>query len=252
MSVSACVIAHNEAANLERTLNSLNWADEIVVVDCGSDDGTADIARRFTDHVYERPNLSNLNVNKNFSFDQAASDWILCIDADEVVGDGLDAELVAVTAAESPASGYFIARRNFWFGRPLMHGGHYPDRQLRLFRRGRGKFPERHVHERLSLEGKAGMLREAMDHYPYPSLAHYLTKMDFYTSFEAALRYENGGRFSVLSFLGEIVKGKFRLFRRYLFKGGFMDGWQGFAAVYLEFLGRMVIQLKIREMQDRP
>jgi glycosyltransferase involved in cell wall biosynthesis len=252
MSVSACVIAHNETANLERTLLSLQWADEIVVVDCGSDDGTADIARRFTEHVFERPNLSNLNVNKNFSFEQAVSDWIICIDADEVVGDRLAAEIGAVTAAEGPANGYFIARRNFWFGRPLMHGGHYPDRQLRLFRRGRGRFPERHVHERLSLEGPPGMLRETMDHYPYPSLAHYLAKMDFYTTFEAARRYEKGRRFSALSLLGEIVTGKFRLFRRYLLKGGFRDGWQGFAAAYLDFLGRMVIQLKIREMQDRP
>lgn len=252
MSVSACVIAHNEAANLERTLRSLEWADEIVVVDCGSDDGTGDIARRFTGRVFEQPNLSNLNINKNFSFDQAASDWILCIDADEVIGEGLAAEIRAVTAAESSANGYFVARRNFWFGRPLMHGGHYPDRQLRLFRRGRGRFPERHVHERLALEGPPGQLREAMDHHPYPTLAHYLAKMEFYTSFEAGLRFEKGRRFSALSLLGEIATGKFRFFRRYLLKGGFRDGWQGFAAAYLDFLGRMVIQLKIREMQDRP
>ena len=90
-----------------------------------------------------------------------------------------------------------------------------------------------------------------MDHYPYPTLAHYLAKMEFYTSFEARLRDEEGRRFSAFSLCGEIASAKFRFFRRYLFRGGFRDGWQGFAAAYLDFLGRMVIQLKIRELQDR-
>jgi glycosyltransferase involved in cell wall biosynthesis len=252
MSVSACVIAHNEAANIERTLRSLAWADEIVVVDCASEDDTAEIARRFTDLVQERDNLSNLNINKNFSFEQAKSDWIICIDADEVVGEKLAAEIMTVTEAPSPVNGYFIPRRNFWFGRPLMHGGHYPDRQLRLFRRGKGRFPEKHVHERLSLEGRPGILSEPMDHYPYPTISTFLAKMDFYTTFEAEQRYGKGARFSAASLIGEVASAKFRFFRRYLFRGGFRDGWQGFAAAYLDFLGRMVIQLKIREMDDLP
>ena len=251
MSVSACLIAHNEAGTIERTLRSLAWADEIVVVDCASTDGTAAVARRFTDRVHERENLSNLNINKNFSFEQAKSDWILCIDADEVVGERLAAEIRAVTEAPSPVNGYSIPRRNFWFGRALLHGGHYPDRQLRLFRRGEGRFPERHVHERLSLAGPPGKLREVMDHYPYPTIGHYLAKMEFYTAFEAGLRYEQGGRFSAGGLVGEILAGKVRFFRRYLFKGGFRDGWQGLAAAYLDFLSRIVIQFKIREMQDR-
>jgi len=250
MSISACVIAHNEVANLERTLRSLDWADEIIVVDCASEDGTAEIARRFTKHVYERPNLTDLNVNKNYSFDRAASDWILCVDADEVVGESLAAEITAVAAENRAPNGYFIARRNFWFGRALMHGGQYPDRQLRLFRRGKGRFPGRHVHERLILEGQPGSLREAMDHFPYPTLSQYLEKMDFYTTFEANLRHARGDRFSTGSFLGELVAAKFRFFRRYLFKRGFLDGWQGFAAVYLDFLSRMVIQLKLREIGE--
>ncbi len=251
MKISACIIAHNEESSLEAALRALRWVDEIVVVDCGSTDGTAAIARRFTDLVFERPNLANLNVNKNYAFDQATSEWVLCLDADEVVPPALAAEIRETMASGAAEQGFFIPRRNWWFGRVLRHGGHYPDRQLRLFRRGKGRFPERHVHERLAVEGRVGRLQEAMDHFPYPTLGRYLDKMEFYTSFEAGRLFGSGRRFGVLSTAGEILRGVLRFFRRYLIKGGFLDGWQGFAAAWLDFFSRVVVQFKLREMEDR-
>ena len=127
MSLSVCIIAHNEEENLEGALLSAVWADDVVVVDCGSTDGTADIARRHGARLFSRPNLSNLNVNKNYSFDQARGEWILCLDADESLSEELSREIRARIAAAPKEDGFFFRRENSWFGRVLMHGGRYPD-----------------------------------------------------------------------------------------------------------------------------
>jgi glycosyltransferase involved in cell wall biosynthesis len=249
MSISVSLIAHNEEDNLDGTLASLGWADEIILVDCGSTDSTVAVARKYTDRVFTRPNLSNLNVNKNFSFDQATSDWILCLDADEIVPAALASEIVRTAGSGPPEKGFFLKRHNSWFGRVLMHGGHFPDRQLRLFRRGEGRFPERHVHERLDVRGGVGMLEVPLEHHPYPTVSRYLQKMDFYTTFEAERLFAEGKRFSAGTFFLELIQGTFRFFRRYVLKGGFLDGWQGFAAAYLDFLSRLTVQIKLRELR---
>ena len=250
VTVSACIIAHDEEASLPATLSALDWADEIVVVDCESGDGTAAVARRFTGRLFSRPNLANLNANKNYAFAQAASEWILCLDADEIVPGELAREIQAVTNGAPAENGFFLARENSWFGRVLTHGGHFPDRQLRLFRRGRGKFPERHVHERLDVEGRVGTLRTPLGHFPYRTVSQYLRKMDFYTTFEARHLLAAGGSFTVTGFLMSLVRAKVRFFRRYVLKRGFLDGWQGFAAAYLDFLSRMVVQFKLKELEE--
>jgi glycosyltransferase involved in cell wall biosynthesis len=250
VTVSACIIAHDEEASLPATLAALDWADEIVVVDCESGDGTAAVARRFTDRLYSRPNLANLNVNKNYAFAQATSEWILCLDADEIVSGELAREIGAVTSGGPAENSFFLVRENNWFGRVLTHGGHFPDRQLRLFRRGRGRFPERHVHERLEVKGSVGTLRTPLGHFPYRTVSQYLRKMDFYTTFEARHLLAGGASFSVGGFLASLARAKMRFFRRYVLKRGFLDGWQGFAAAYLDFLSRMVVQFKLKEFEE--
>lgn len=249
VTITACIIAHNEEDRLPATLAALDWVDEIVVVDCGSTDGTRETAARYTERLFSRPNLPDLNVNKNYSFSLAVSDWILCLDADEVVPLALADEIRRRIDSDPPESGFFLKRKNTWFGRTLMHGGQFPDLQLRLFRRGRGAFPEEHVHERLQVEGKVGTLREPLEHFPYLTVSQYVKKMDFYTSFEAGRRYRKGDRFGAAAFLGALALAKVRLIRRYVFKGGLLDGWQGFAAAYLDFLSRMVVELKIRDLE---
>lgn len=251
MTISVCIIAHNEEESLPRALASLAWVDEIVVVDCQSADGTVEAARKFTGSIFRRPNLPDLNINKNYSFDMAKSDWILCLDADEVVSPALAVEIAEVIGGGRRESGFFITRENSWFGRVLKHGGHFPDRQLRLFKRGKGKFPERHVHERLSLDGPVSTLKESLQHLPYRDISQYLAKMDFYTTFEARQIAERGRRFGVGTFLLAVARAKVRFFRRYVLKAGFLDGWQGFAAAYLDFLSKMVVEIKLRELQKK-
>ena len=144
--ISIAVIAHNEEKNLERALASAAWADEVIFVDCGSTDGTALAARNFPVKFFARPNSTAVYVNKQFAADQAGSDWIFILDADEEISPALRAELKRFTAS-SPAAAARLPRRNYYFGRWLKHGGKYPDAQLRLFRRGRahpGNSPTAH------------------------------------------------------------------------------------------------------------
>jgi glycosyltransferase involved in cell wall biosynthesis len=222
------LIGHNEAHNLPRTLESIRWADEIVYVDCESSDGSAEVARAYTSQVFTRPNLINLNVNKQYAIDQARSDWVFYLDADEAISADLAAELRALLAAAPAEHAFKLPRRNRFFGRWLRHGGQYPDMQLRLFRRGRARFPCRHVHERLDVDGAVGELREAMDHYTCETVAVAVRKMDFNSTFNAQEMARAGlrpGWRIALRFL--VQKPLSRFLRRYLLKGGFRDGWPG-------------------------
>ncbi|MDP2865017.1 MAG: glycosyltransferase family 2 protein, partial [Elusimicrobiota bacterium] len=138
--LTIAMIAHNEEKNLARSLASAAWTDETVFVDCGSTDGTALAARDFKVKFFSRPNSRAVYVNKQFAIDQASSDWVFILDADEEITPALRAEIKRVLAAPSDAAAYALPRKNFYFGRWLRHGGKYPDTQLRLFRRGAGRF----------------------------------------------------------------------------------------------------------------
>lgn len=230
------IIAHNEAAHLPAALASAiqAGADQVVVVDCDSTDDTASIARSYPRvQLFQRPNLSNLNINKSFGFEQLTTDWIFYLDPDERLPEPLADEIRSTINGPlgQTHAAFRLPRRNVFFGRPLLHGGQYPDRQLRLFRRGKARFPNRHVHESLDVDGSIGLLREPFDHHPYPSLDDFLRKMNFYTSFQADFWYGEGRRPGLMTDLRFFfARPLSRFLRRYLLKTGFRDGWQGFIA----------------------
>ncbi|RJP77679.1 MAG: glycosyltransferase family 2 protein [Candidatus Zixiibacteriota bacterium] len=235
MSLTVCIIAHNEEEKLPEVLESVRFADEVIVADCGSRDETNLIARSFGARVFSRPNLANLNINKNFTFDQAKSEWILCLDADEVVPPETAREIQEVIRRKPAQAGFYLPRRNHFFGQWLRHGGQYPDWQLRLFRRGQGRFPEAHIHERLKVEGTVGRLRHPLDHYPYSTPEDIRRKLDFYTAFEAEHLYRTGVRPSPLHALRLLYATPAQRFlRRYLLKGGFLDGRPGLQAALMD------------------
>jgi (heptosyl)LPS beta-1,4-glucosyltransferase len=225
------LIAHNEAAMLGGALESAAFADEIVLVDCASTDQTGAIARSFPRvRVFDRPNNPNLNVNKTFGFEQLSTDWIFYLDPDERIPVDLARELNTLLGT-TPHDAFRLPRRNFFFGRWLQYGGQYPDRQLRIFRRGKASFPQKHVHESLEITGSIGTLTEPFDHHPYPTLNDYIRKMNFYTSFQASYWAARQTPATVLMTLHQMgVRPGSRFLRRYLFKQGFRDGWQGFVA----------------------
>jgi glycosyltransferase involved in cell wall biosynthesis len=230
--VAFALIGHNEAHNLPRTLDSIRWADEIVYVDCESSDGSAEIARRYTGKVFPRPNINNLNVNKQFAIDQTTSDWVFYLDADEVIPPPLAREIREVLGANPSVNAFKLPRRNFFFGRWVRHGGQFPDTQLRLFRRGKARFACRHVHERLDVDGPVGRLSAPMDHHTCDSVATALRKMDFNSTFNAQEMAREGrkpGLVLALDFL--FWKPANRFVRRYFLKGGFLDGWAGLIVI---------------------
>ena len=249
MNLSICIIAHNEEEKLGDTLESARFADEVIVVDCGSSDATPILARSFGVRLFSRPNLTNLNVNKNFAFAQAGGDWILCLDADEVVPEQTAEEIRGILAGNPRENGFFLPRRNHLLGRRLRFGGSYPDYQLRLFRRGKGRFPEKHVHERLQVEGAVGYLRSPLEHYPYVTKEECRRKLDLYTSFEADYLYKQNVRPSLLQAFRFLVWQPFQRFmRRYLFKLGFLDGRVGWCAIMMDMSNFRLRYLKLRRL----
>jgi len=151
------------------------------------------IAKAFGARVFSRPNLTNLNVNKNFTFDQAQCDYILSLDADELVPHETAREIREVIRRERSERDFSCRGAIIsWKMAPI--GGQYPDWQLRLFRRGQGRFPEKHVHERLQVDGSVGRLLHPLHHHPYESLEECWRKLDFYTSFEAQHLFRAGAR----------------------------------------------------------
>jgi glycosyltransferase involved in cell wall biosynthesis len=239
--LSVCIIAHNEAENIARVLESVTgWAGEMIVLDCDSSDATANIARGMGAEVHRGPNqVPELSMND--SFELASREWILRLDADEVVNPELKREIKTTIERNPLENGFKIPRRSFYFDVPLMHGGNYPDMQLRLFRRGRGRFPTGGLHERMRIDGEVGELRRPFDHFPYPSFDVWLRKFDFYTGIEAARLEEQGipiDRRTIRRYM--ITRPLRRWLKRLFLKRGIRDGAPGVLAASFDLIYQVV------------
>ena len=178
--ISISIIGYNEAENLTACLEALNWVDEIIFVDCESQDNSLEIARRYTTKVYSRPNVRNLNINKQFAIDQCNSSWVIYLDPDEIIPPET-ADWIREMIQTSSHAAFYFPRKNYMLGHWLKYGGQYPDFQLRLFRRGKARFPCKHVHERLEVSGTIGKSTFDLLHYPYRTLEQVVNKFNFYT-----------------------------------------------------------------------
>jgi glycosyltransferase involved in cell wall biosynthesis len=224
LNLSVVIITFNEEANLERTLASVAWADEVVIVDSGSADRTQQIAEAHGAKFFVEP-WKGFAAQKNSALEKASGDWILSLDADEEVEPVLADEIRRATAASAPLQGFYIPRKNFFLGRWIRHGGFYPDRKLRLFRRGTARFEDRLVHEDAQIDGPTGVLRGHLLHRAYPTLTGYLEHMNRYSSLGAQMTAANGAR--RFSFIDIVVRPKLTFFYNYVVRGGFLDGREG-------------------------
>ena len=230
MSLSVVIITRDEESNIGRTLASVGWADERIVVDSGSSDRTLEIARRHGATVFEE-SWKGYAQQKNSAIAKASGDWILSLDADEEVSPKLGESIRRAQSDDaSKVAGYFIARRNLFLGRWIRHGGFYPDRKLRLFRRGKGDFVERAVHETMRVDGPTAVLEGDLIHNAYPTLTGYIETMNRYSSLGAEVAIEKGQiSQSLPSFLFNVrVRPALNFVWNYLFRVGFLDGREGF------------------------
>jgi glycosyltransferase involved in cell wall biosynthesis len=221
--LSAVVITLNEEAHIRRCLESVAWADEVVVVDACSHDKTVQIAREFTDRVIVRP-WAGFTAQKNFALEQSAGEWILSLDADEEAAPELRPEIVVTIADARACHGYAVRRQNMFLGRWIRHGGLYPDWQVRLFRRGRGRFATRAVHESVAVMGAVGHLRGHLVHRSYEGVSDFIERANRYSSLAAEQMVGEGRRVRA----GELLLRPLgRFLSMYVMKRGFLDGRRG-------------------------
>jgi len=232
--LSVAIITLNEEENLPRTLASVAWAGQIVVVDSGSTDRTVEIARSFGATVIERP-WPGFAAQKNFAIAQCTGDWVLTLDADEEVSPELQQQMRLMVASRPTADAFYLKRRNLFLGRWIRHGGFYPDAKLRLFRRCAAnfasppQFAERPVHEVIAFNGEAVTLDYDIIHHAYPTLSTYIEHMDRYSSLGAQiLADKNKTGFGLAGFVARIAVVPWLVFLwNYFFRLGFLDGREG-------------------------
>lgn len=228
LKLSAALITKNEEANLARTLRSVRWADEIVIVDSGSTDGTERIAREMGAKFFAE-DWKGFGAQKNSAIAKCAGEWVLALDADEEVSAELGAEIRALLAGNPEHDAYFLPRRNYFLGRWMRRGGYYPDPKLRLFRRGMAQFEERAVHETMRCAGRTGRLHGDLLHYAYPALDGYIEHMNRYSALGAEQALAKGvvSR-SWPAFLWNVYLTPVATFQyNYFLRLGFLDGREG-------------------------
>ena len=223
--ISACVITFNEEAHIEECLKSLEWCDELVVVDSHSTDKTRELAEGLGARVIER-DWPGFGPQKEAAVAEARHDWVLCLDADERVTPELREEIERVHAAGfSGVIGYRIPRLSNYLGRWIRHGTWYPSRQLRLYHRAHGCWGGSAPHEKVTLDGPTQNLNGDMLHYTYRSFTDHQQKIDSYTTTMAEGMFAKGKRASALDMLTHPL---WRFFNFYILRRGFLEGWQGF------------------------
>jgi len=250
--ISAVIIAQDEEAKIGRALDSVAWADEIVVVDSGSTDRTIEIARSHGARVIERE-WQGFSKQKQFATDAASHDLVLSLDADEAVSDDLRREIEALGQRPETelAAGYRIPRLAFYLDRPIRHGGWYPDYQLRLFDRRRGHWKDALVHESFTVDGPVQKLRSDILHFSFDDPAqHHRMIGERYAPLAAEQMFANGRRASALRVA---VAGPAAFLRSYVLKLGFLDGFPGYCiarfAAHHAYLKYLLLYEKLRNKQ---
>ncbi len=245
--VSVVIITKNEAANIRGCLESVKWADEIVVLDSGSSDETVDICRQYRVQMYSTEDWPGFGVQKNRALARATGEWILSLDADERVTTQLRQEIVEAVAQTEGPPVYEIPRLSYYCGRPMRHGGWWPDYVARLFRRGTAHFSDALVHERLCFDGSLGRLKNHLEHFSFRGLDEVLDKVNRYSTAGALMM---GGRGQSASLGGAITHGIWAFLRTYVLHLGFLDGREGFIlavsnaeGTYYRYLKRVYLDL---------
>lgn len=228
--ISVAIATFNEEANISKCLNSLkDFADEVVVVDGSSADKTAEIAKKYGAKVIKTSNKKMFHKNKNLAIANCKSNWILLLDADERVSRELTLEIKKTIRSNPNENGFWISRKNWFLGGFILKGGVYPDRVIRLFKRGTARLPEVSVHEQLKVTGETGRLKNDLIHFADPSFSRYLQRSDRYSSLSAQqLAIIDPGKGFYTIFIYLFFKPLITFINIFIRHQGYRDGFRGF------------------------
>jgi len=245
--LSVVIITHNEEENIKDCLESVKWADEVIVVDSESDDATARICKSYAVNFYNEP-WKGFPAQKNSAIAKATKKWILSLDADERVTPLLEKEIKELIQKDGSKDGYFIARKNYFLGRWVRYCGWYPDYNLRLFKNGKGLFRNREVHEGVDLDGSKGYLKHPMEHYTYRSISDYLQRLDLYSTLAARELLKEKKVYGIHHIL---FRPLFTFFSMFILRTGFLEGYYGFMLSVLYAFYTFSKYIKLRELQQK-
>lgn len=258
--ISVVLATHNEAHNLARCLQAVkSFADEVIIVDGESTDGTPELAKKLGAKVFSTTNKPNFHINKQMAMDKAKGELVLQLDGDEVVDEELAAfimathdELLKAKKAKVESSlpaAWWLKRRNWFLGRFMTKGGQYPDPVIRLYVNGKARLPQKDVHEQMTVDGEVGWAEGHLLHYGNPTFADYLRKFNTYTSFKAMQLQEAGVKLSVFNTLKYMFwLPKVTFLSLYFRHKGFRDGMTGFVFALMSGLHHTIAYLKLWEL----
>ncbi len=246
--LSVIIIVQNEEQNISDCLESVRWADEIVVVDGGSTDGTLAICKSFTDRIFENP-WPGYAAQKQFALDKAQHSWVLSIDADERVSRPLREEIESILSAPvEELNGYRIPRLSTFLNHPILHGGWFPGYQLRLFRKNKTRVSNNRVHEGFLVEGDCGTMVSSILHFTHDSVKASLKRMNDYSSLEALDRYERDPDRHI-RWYHMVVHPLSAFVRHFFLKKGYLDGLHGFLLAIVASIVKFSLYAKIWELK---
>lgn len=250
ITLSVAIAVYNEEKNLGACLASVaSIADEIVVVDGGSTDSSIEIAKKYASKIITTDNPPIFHINKQKALDACICDWILQLDADEIVTEELKNEIIGtINNKQETIHGYYIPRKNYFWGHWMRKGGQYPDYVIRLVRNGKARFPCKSVHEQIEVDGEVGYLKEPLEHFAYRTKEDYWKKADTYTSLSAMEMKNNDVPKNIWTwFTYKILKPTLTFFSLFIRHKGFMDGWYGFLFAYWSALHFSIAYEKYRK-----
>jgi glycosyltransferase involved in cell wall biosynthesis len=221
--LTVIVPTFNEERNIEACLSSIRWADEILVVDSFSTDRTLEIARPLSTRVLQHEYVYSA-AQKNWAIPQATHPWVMIVDSDEQVSPELSREIRSLLERGPECDGYVIRRLNHFHGKPIRHGGWGRDRVLRLFKRDKGRYQDKHVHAEVEVQGPVAELRNPLLHDTFRGFGNYLEKMDRYSDWGARDLLKRGKRARAWDL---VLRPAGRFLKRYVMQGGFLDGTAG-------------------------
>lgn len=239
--LSVTIITKNEEANIRRCLDSLNWADEIVIVDSGSTDDTLAIAEEYDCRIVTSEWLG-FGRTKQLAVDHAMHDWILSVDADETVTPELKESILKIIGEEALEHGYRIRRVSFYLQKRINHSGWSSDYPKRLFNRKYGCFNDKEVHESVQIDGAVGRIEEPLLHFTYPTVESHIQKINRYTSLAAEALYREG---KTATLIEALIRAKLKFLKMYIIRAGFLDGKEGFILALNSAYGVFLKYLKL-------